>query len=104
VTRQHFDVAVIGAGSAGLAARRLGVRERRRARGEYRLEASDLLSGATSHDAIALATWPMELRERAAAMLLRFPERDRSAPSVADVNAARHRFLLSDSQAPRATA
>jgi hypothetical protein len=70
---------------------RLGVRESRRACGEYRLEGSDLLSGASFPDAIALATWPMELRERAAAMRLRFPESDR--PCEIPLRALRVRAL-----------
>lgn len=56
---------------------RAGIRESRRARGEYRLEAADLLSGARFPDGVALATWPMEVRERATSMRLRFPEADR---------------------------
>ena len=58
---------------------RLGIRESRRALGEYRLEAADLLTGAAFPDAIARATWPMEMRERAARMRLRFPETERPA-------------------------
>jgi hypothetical protein len=58
---------------------RLGIRESRRVRGEYRLEADDLSTGASFPDAIARATWPMEMRERAGAMRLRFPESDRPA-------------------------
>jgi hypothetical protein len=42
---------------------RIGIRESRRIVGEYRMEAADLERGATFPDAVALATWPMELRE-----------------------------------------
>jgi hypothetical protein len=42
---------------------RIGIRESRRIVGEHRMEADDLARGATFPDAVALATWPMELRE-----------------------------------------
>jgi hypothetical protein len=58
---------------------RVGVRESRRAEGAYRLDSRDLLTGASFPDSIARATWPMEMRERAARMRLRFPEVDRPA-------------------------
>ncbi len=56
---------------------RAGVRESRRIVGQYRLEANDLESGATFSDAIALATWPMELRETSTGARLRYPVENR---------------------------
>ncbi len=53
---------------------RAGIRESRRIIGEHRLETDDLLAGARFDDAIALATWPIELREQARGARLRFPE------------------------------
>ena len=52
---------------------RIGVRESRRIIGEYRLETADLTNGARFDDAVALATWPMELRETNRGARLRFP-------------------------------
>jgi len=56
---------------------RVGVRESRRLLGDYLLDASDLQRGAEFADAVALATWPMELRETARGPRLRFPENER---------------------------
>ena len=56
---------------------RLGVRESRRIVGRYRLAEDDLLRGATFSDTVALATWPMELRETNTGPRLRFPEENR---------------------------
>ncbi len=56
---------------------RIGVRESRRIRGKYRLETSDIESGATFPDTVALATWPIELRETAKGPRLRFPHENR---------------------------
>jgi len=56
---------------------RVGVRESRRALGERRIETSDIEQGAVFADAVALATWPMELREQATGARLRFPLDDR---------------------------
>ncbi len=53
---------------------RVGIRESRRVTGQYRLEERDILSGARFDDAVALATWPMEMREKATGARLRFPE------------------------------
>ncbi len=53
---------------------RLGVRESRRIEGRYILTGDDLARGAEFEDAIALATWPMELRETHTGPRLRFPE------------------------------
>jgi hypothetical protein len=58
---------------------RVGVRESRRVIGERRIETRDLESGATFRDAVALATWPMEMREQATGARLRFPRDDRPA-------------------------
>jgi hypothetical protein len=56
---------------------RVGVRESRRVLGDYLLEAADLKRGAEFSDAIALATWPIELRETARGPRLRFPDNER---------------------------
>ena len=56
---------------------RVGVRESRRIVGEYRLEAADLERGAEFDDAVALATWPVELRETNRGPRLRYPDGDR---------------------------
>ncbi|MBA4146699.1 MAG: FAD-dependent oxidoreductase [Verrucomicrobia bacterium] len=53
---------------------RVGIRESRRMIGEYRIEDADILNGARFPDAVALATWPMEMREQATGARLRFPE------------------------------
>jgi hypothetical protein len=52
---------------------RAGIRESRRWNGEYVLTADDILSGRRFDDEIALATWPMEMRETAKGPKLRFP-------------------------------
>jgi hypothetical protein len=52
---------------------RLGVRESRRLIGRYRLTEEDLLRGADFPDTVALATWPMELRETNTGPRLRYP-------------------------------
>ncbi|HEX8372562.1 MAG TPA: FAD-dependent oxidoreductase [Chthoniobacterales bacterium] len=56
---------------------RVGIRESRRIIGQYRLETADVENGATFPDAVALATWPMELREKAIGPRLRYPVADR---------------------------
>jgi hypothetical protein len=53
---------------------RVGIRESRRIVGEYRIETGDLLHGAQFGDAVAVAAWPMELRERTTGPRFRFPE------------------------------
>lgn len=53
---------------------RVGIRESRRVVCEYRLEAEDLANGSRFEDAVAVATWPMELREQATGPKLRYPE------------------------------
>jgi len=55
---------------------RAGVRESRRWLGQARLTGEDVLSGRRFDDEIALATWPLELRETAKGAKLRFPEND----------------------------
>ena len=52
----------------------VGVRESRRIQGRYRMEAEDLLIGRRFEDEVALATWPIELREQATGARLRFPK------------------------------
>ena len=52
---------------------RVGIRESRRVVGEYRLEGDDVLKAARFPDAVAAATWPIELRETASGPRLRFP-------------------------------
>ncbi|HEY3901096.1 MAG TPA: FAD-dependent oxidoreductase [Chthoniobacter sp.] len=68
---------------------RAGVRESRRIVGRYRLEGSDLESGAQFPDSVAFAAWPMELRETARGPRLRFPEGD--APCGIPLRALRAR-------------
>jgi hypothetical protein len=58
---------------------RAGIRESRRWTGEYVLTAEDLLEGRRFDDQIALATWPMELRETAKGPKLRFPNDNQAA-------------------------
>jgi len=53
---------------------RVGVRESRRVVCEYRMEAADLSKGARFEDSVAIATWPMELREQATGPKLRYPD------------------------------
>ncbi|HEV7869098.1 MAG TPA: FAD-dependent oxidoreductase [Chthoniobacteraceae bacterium] len=56
---------------------RVGVRESRRIAGRYRLEEFDLLRGAEFEDSVALAAWPIELRETNRGPRLRYPEEGR---------------------------
>jgi len=56
---------------------RVGVRESRRLVGRQRVEAADLAAGCQPADAVAMATWPMESRERANAVTLKFPDHNR---------------------------
>jgi ribulose 1,5-bisphosphate synthetase/thiazole synthase len=58
---------------------RAGIRESRRWTGEYVLTEDDILHGKRFDDEIALATWPMEMRETAKGPRLRFPIDDRPA-------------------------
>ncbi|MEA3209639.1 MAG: hypothetical protein QOE70_2696 [Chthoniobacter sp.] len=53
---------------------RVGVRESRRVVGRYCLSTDDLLRGAEFADGVALATWPMEMRETNTGPRLRYPE------------------------------
>jgi hypothetical protein len=57
---------------------RVGVRESRRIVGQYRLEAEDIMNGATFADSVAYSAWPMEFRETAHGPRLRFPVDGRS--------------------------
>lgn len=52
---------------------RVGIRESRRIVGQYRLETADIENGASFPDAVAIATWPIELRETATGPRLRYP-------------------------------
>jgi hypothetical protein len=74
----------------------VGVRESRRALGERRVETADLEGGATCPDAVALATWPMELREQASGARLRFARDDRATqiPLAALRVAGAHNLLV----------
>lgn len=56
---------------------RVGVRESRRLVGRQRVETEDLVTGNRRLDAVAWATWPMEMRERANAVTLKYPEENR---------------------------
>ena len=56
---------------------RVGIRESRRMIGRYRLETADLETGATFSDTVAVAAWPMELRETNRGPRLRYPETGR---------------------------
>jgi hypothetical protein len=58
---------------------RAGIRESRRWIGEYTLTGEDVAAGRRFEDEIALATWPMELRETAKGPKLRFPQENRPA-------------------------
>ena len=70
---------------------RAGVRESRRVVGERRVETADVESGATFPDAVALATWPIELREQASGPRLRYPRDGR--PTEVPLGALRARGL-----------
>lgn len=56
---------------------RVGIRESRRMVGRYRLETADLEAGAEFADAVAVAAWPMELRETNRGPRLRYPREGR---------------------------
>lgn len=58
---------------------RAGVRESRSWRGRYRLTGEEILDGATHADDVALATWPLELRESNRGPKLRYLREARSA-------------------------
>ncbi|MGB6223426.1 FAD-dependent oxidoreductase [Haloferula sp.] len=53
---------------------RAGVRESRRYRGEVILTGAEILAGERCKDEVALATWPLELRETNRGPKLRYPE------------------------------
>ncbi len=63
--------------SIGSLPSRIAVRESRRIVGRYRLETEDIERGAQFDDAVALATWPIELRETNRGPRLRFSADDR---------------------------
>lgn len=71
---EGFALAAISAFPA-----RPGIRESRRVAGEYRLETEDVQTGRKFPDAIARATWPIELRETAHGPRFRYPTGDRAA-------------------------
>ncbi len=56
---------------------RAGIRESRCWVGEHVLTETEVLEGRSFDDSIALATWPMEMRETAKGPRLRFPHDDR---------------------------
>jgi hypothetical protein len=56
---------------------RVGIRESRRVQGDIRIEAADILNGATFPDCVSLSTWPIELREQATGPRLEFPKENR---------------------------
>lgn len=58
---------------------RAGVRESRRYRGEQCLTGEDVLSGKRFDDEVALAVWPLELRETNRGPKLRYPEEGKAA-------------------------
>jgi hypothetical protein len=68
---------------------RAGVRESRAWIGRARLTGDELLRGARFDDEVALATWPMEMRETHRGPKLRFPESGRPAGIRADALRAR---------------
>ncbi len=51
----------------------LGIRESHLAHGQYQLTADDILTGATFPDAVAVSTWPIELRETIHGPKFRYP-------------------------------
>lgn len=69
---EGFDQAWISSWPA-----RPGIRESRRAVGQYQLTSEDILQGAIFEDGVALATWPMELRESPRGPRWRYLEGDR---------------------------
>ena len=55
---------------------RVGLRESRRVRGRATITGDDILRARAWPDAVAVSTWPMELRERHTGPRWRFPEND----------------------------
>ena len=51
----------------------LGIRESRRSNGIYQLAEKDILEGARFDDEVAIASWPIELRETARGPRFRYP-------------------------------
>lgn len=56
---------------------RIGVRESRRIRGEVCIETEDVAWGRCFEDAVGVASWPMEIRERASGPRWRYPAGNR---------------------------
>ncbi|MGV3533800.1 MAG: FAD-dependent oxidoreductase [Chthoniobacteraceae bacterium] len=56
---------------------RVGVRESRRICGHATVSTDDVLTGRAHPDAVAIGTWPIELRDRATGPRWRFPENNR---------------------------
>ncbi len=56
---------------------RAGIRESRRALGQYELTGGDVSRGALFPDTVARSAWPMELRENATGPKFRFPQENR---------------------------
>jgi hypothetical protein len=56
-----------------------GIRESRRVCGRATLSAEDILAGRACDNAVAFASWPLELRENATGPRFRFPDGNRSA-------------------------
>lgn len=67
---------------------RPGVRESRRAQGRYELTGDDIRHGTQFEDGVALATWPMEFRERPTGARLVYPE---GPPAQIPLRALQHR-------------
>ncbi len=78
---EFFRTEIAGFAGSAISAfpTRVGIRESRRVVGRCRLETADLENGACFPDAIARATWPMELRESNRGPRLRYPVGGRSA-------------------------
>lgn len=58
---------------------RAGIRESRRWRGRYELSEEDILTSATFDDGVAVATWPIELRETPKGPRLLYPHEPKAA-------------------------
>ncbi|HEX8310639.1 MAG TPA: FAD-dependent oxidoreductase [Chthoniobacteraceae bacterium] len=69
----------------------VGIRESRRITGRYRIEAADLAESANFEDAVAVAAWPIELRETNRGARLRYPHQGR--PCDIPLRALRFRDL-----------
>ncbi len=58
---------------------RAGIRESRRWRGRYEMSEEDILTNATFDDGVAVATWPIELRETTKGPRFLYPEEQKAA-------------------------